>query len=188
MIREFISFVEELFPSISPYTKEQVKQAIRQFNESGQQYKFCMHQPLEFLSQGDVIETLPFIRYDDQGNQMILKTKGILLSNTCDADNDDTIVFAPLLPIDKLGIDRSAITSNLIYRFLYIPDAPLLGYVVDFSLINSFSKTLIEKGLKQGRLAKLASLNQFGYYLFLCKLTVHLMRPEDERVQADRAS
>jgi len=30
---EFIEFVKELFPSINPYTKEQVKNSIEQFNE-----------------------------------------------------------------------------------------------------------------------------------------------------------
>ncbi len=187
MISEFVSFVEELFPSITPYTKEQVRQAIRQFEQSGQQYKYCMHEPVSYLAQGDIVDALPFIKYDEKGNQSLLKTKGILLSNTCDAENDDVVVFAPLLPIDKIKLERSVVTSNLIYRFLYIPDSNLLDYVVDMSLINSFSKNLIETGIVQNKLNKVASLNQFGYYLFLCKLTVHLMRPEDREVQTVRA-
>ena len=31
MIPEFIDFCKELFPSIDPYTKEQAKQAMKQF-------------------------------------------------------------------------------------------------------------------------------------------------------------
>lgn len=35
MINDFINFVQELFPSISPYTKDKVKDSIKQFEVSG---------------------------------------------------------------------------------------------------------------------------------------------------------
>ena len=59
-------------------------------------------------------------------------------------------------------------------------------YVVDFSLINTFNKDVLNRMIEQKRTVKETSLNQFGFYLFLCKLTICFMRPEDEDVQADR--
>lgn len=187
MISEFVSFVKELFPSINPYTKEQVRSALKQFETSGQYYRFFLNHPFDFLAQGDIIESLPFIKYDKFGNQSVYKTKGMLLSNTCDAENDDVVVFAPLIPLDKLKLNKSDVANNLIYRLLYFPDSFVSNYVVDLSLMNSFSKDLIVSSLEGKKLNKVASLNDFGYYLFLSKLTVHMMRPEDESVQKDRA-
>ena len=53
-------------------------------------------------------------------------------------------------------------------------------------LLNTFNKDVLNRMIVQGRVVKETSLNQFGFYLFLCKLTICFMRPEDEDVQADR--
>ncbi len=49
-----------------------------------------------------------------------------------------------------------------------------------------FNKSILNRMIEQGKVVKESSLNQFGFYLFLCKLTTCFMRPEDEEVQADR--
>ncbi len=96
------------------------------------------------------------------------------------------IVIAPLLNIDSLGLKKSDVVNNLHYRLLYLPDEKYENYVVDFSLINTFNKSILNRMIEQGKVVKESSLNQFGFYLFLCKLTTCFMRPEDEEVQADR--
>ncbi|WP_342570650.1 hypothetical protein MKY85_20630 [Paenibacillus sp. FSL R5-0749] len=181
-----MKFVEELFPSISPYTREEVKRSIRQFETLGRHTKFCLAQPFEFLSQGDIIGNIPFVRFNEKGEQSTLSTKGMLISNTCDAENDDSILFAPLVPLSKITGDIHAMKNNLNYRLLYIPDADLDDYIVDLSLVNSYSRKLIEGGMTAGKIQKFSSLNKLGYYLFLSKLTVHMMRPEDSGVQSMR--
>jgi len=183
MINDFINFVQELFPSISPYTKEKVKDAIKQFDLTGKKQNFFLYQPLDHLVQGDIIEMLPFTRYNMEGNREVYKTKGILISNSCDADNDDTIVFAPLFPLEKINLDIANIKNNLNYRLLYFPDPKLENYVADLSLLNSYNKKLIENSINIGKITKIVSLSQLGYYFFICKLTVHLLRPEDIEVQ-----
>lgn len=183
MMKEFIDFVQELFPSISPYTKEKVKDAIKQFNISGKTVNCFMARPLSELCQGDIVEDLPFSIYNIKGDRSIFKTKGILLSNSCDAENDDAIIFAPFLPIEKINLDKNNITKNLIYRLLYFPDSIFKDYVVDLSLLNSYNKQLIINAINDGKIKKVASLSQFGYYLFICKLTVHFLRPEDTGIQ-----
>lgn len=183
MINEFISFVQELFPSISPYTKERVRDAIKQFNIEGKKPNFLLYEPFKYLAQGDIIETLPFTRYDQEGNRQVYKTKGILISNTCDAENDDTVVFAPLLPLDLIKLEKANLVKNQNFRLLYLIDPKFEDYIVDLSLLNGYSKKLITDSIENGKMKKLSSLSQFGYYMFLCKLTIHLMRPEDLQVQ-----
>jgi len=189
MINDFIDFVHELFPSISPYAKDKVKDALKQFSVSGKKMNCFMFKSFEDLCQGDIIETLPFTKYDEEGNTLIYKTKGILLSNSCDAENDSTVVFAPLIPISEISLDANKInniTKNLNFRLLYFPDPKLADFVVDLSLLNSYNKNLIVNSINNGKLNKVVSLSQFGYYLFLCKLTVHFLRPEDTGLQALR--
>ena len=95
--------------------------------------------------------------------------------------------LAPLVPLSVISdVDRGAIANNHINRLLYLPDQHFPDNVVDLGALNCFSKELIESGLKCGKLKKLASLNTLGYYVFLIKLTVHFMRPEDTGVQVDR--
>lgn len=187
MMQEFIDFVHEIFPSIQPYTKEQVKKAIKQFEQNGDLYQFFTTNSLAYLGQGDIIETLPFRTYDKTGEESIYHTKGILLSNTCDCENDNSLVFSPLLPLGKFYGGEGRFTQNLTYNLLYFPDTSLSEYIVDFGIMNTFPKNPIEERLKNGRLKKVASLNKFGYYLLLTKLSVHLLRPEDIEVQKVRA-
>jgi len=186
MMHEFIEFVYELFPSIKSHTKDRVKASITQFQKEGKQFNCFLYKPFDFLAQGDIIESLPFKIFKPDGNEYVMKTKGILLSNTCDAENDSFIAFSPLLPVKELNVDKYALINNLIYRFLYFPEPNFSEYVIDLTLIHSFPKNLVNSAIKDGRIKKLGSLNDFGYYLFLCKLTVHFMRPEDCNVQNNR--
>lgn len=188
MKNDFIDFVTQLFPSINPYTKKQVKESIKQFETEGRMLKYTMHSPLSHLAQGDIFgEEIPFVRQDSEGNLGSFRTKAILLSNTCDSERDDLLIFAALIPLSSLSESlRETIKQNKIYRYLYIPDSIISDYVIDFSLLNSFSRELFNRKLDDKVFTKTLSLNDLGYYMFLCKLTIHLMRPEDADVQSDR--
>lgn len=186
MLDEFIDFTQSLFPSISPYVKDQTKAAIRQFELSGKKLNLFNYKAYDFLTQGDILNGIPFTRLEDDGNISAYIGKGMIISNTCSADHDDEIVIAPLLHIDSLGLNRADIVNNLHYRLLYLPDERYENFVVDFSLMNTFNKNVLNNMINQKRVVKETSLNQFGFYLFLCKLTICFMRPEDEDVQKDR--
>ncbi len=140
----------------------------------------------DYLAQGDIFDGIPFSRIEEDGNISVYRGKGMLISNTCSADHDNEIVIAPLLEIDSLGLNKADIVNNLHYRLLYLPDERYGNYVVDFSLVNTFNKDVLNRMIEQRKVVKEISLNQFGFYLFLCKLTICFMRPEDEEVQADR--
>lgn len=186
MISSFVDFVHQLFPSINPYTKEKVKESLRQFERTGIKQNFFLPEPFAYLAQGDIVDELPFFLTDSNGNELLYKTKAMLISNTCDAENDKQIIFSPLYRIDEIDMNVEQLKRNQNYSMLYIPEELTSEYFIDLSCMNSFSRLGIEAILKSGKLRKLASLNSFGYYLFLSKLTVHFMRPEDSGVNKQR--
>lgn len=85
MTKELIKFTSELFPSISSYTKENVNKAIEQFDYES--LEWFRQTPLHYLSQGDIIQKIPFTFVDENGKKDTILTKGIILSNTCDVNN-----------------------------------------------------------------------------------------------------
>lgn len=187
MIEEFIDFVSATMPCISPYTKEGIKLALEQFKF--EQKKFCTTMKAEFeeLSQGDILENIPFYRINRKtGKIQVYKGHGIVLNNTCDCSRDDNILIAPFIPIENLNKDKNAIIFNTAYGYLYFPDKTFGEETVDFSLANTFNRELILKGINVGEIKKSRSLNGYGYYLFICKLTVYLLRPEDVGVNKMR--
>lgn len=186
MLDEFINYVQKLFPSISPYVKNQTEQAIRQFKLSGRTLNLLNDKPYDYLTQGDILSNVPFVKIEENGGILAQRSYGMLLSNTCSADHDDDIVIAPLLQIKDLGLNRNDIVNNLHYRLFYLPDKRFEELVVDFSLMNTFNKKLLNAQIEDGKVKKVSSLNQMGFYLLLSKLTVCFMRPEDEEVQASR--
>lgn len=186
MLNEFIDFTQSLFPSISPYVKEQTKESMKQFRLTGKKLNLFNYKPYDFLAQGDILDGIPFTRIGSDGNISLNKGKGMILSNTCSADHDDDIIIAPLIEIDELGLNKTDIVNNLHFRLMYLPDCKYEKYVIDFSLMNNFNKNVLNKLISEGKVIKETSLNQFGFYLLLCKLTICFMRPEDEAVQQDR--
>lgn len=186
MIKEFIDFTCELIPCITPYTKQSIKDAIRQFEREDKNFITTMEKTLDFLAQGDIVENIPFYRFNSNGKLEFLKGKGIILSNTCDCDRDKDILIAPFVDMSTLEKDRTALYSNQSYGHFYIPDVRVENQVVDFSLSCNFNREVILEGIKRGKILKRYSLNKYGYYLMLCKITIYLMRPEDLEVQEKR--
>lgn len=60
MLNEFIDFVDSVLPSVPIGTKEGVQEAIAQFERDGEQIKYLTLNPLQELSQGDIISQVPF--------------------------------------------------------------------------------------------------------------------------------
>ncbi len=194
MMQEFITFVQKLFPSIDPYIASQVSVAIKQFERKRCQdddvkrplYDFFTTGSLgDYLAQGDIIDNLPFVLLDPEtGEESFRELPGILLSNTCDAEREDYIIFAPLLPKYEMYKQlQDNFSTNLTYNLMYFPDTHFSEYVIDLSLMRSFPREPI---VSSDAYRKIASLNDFGYYLLLCKLTVYFLRPEDTDVQIAR--
>lgn len=186
MIKEFIEFTANIISCINPYTKENIDKAIKQFELEGKQLFTTMDNNLECLAQGDVLENVPFYRVNNMGKMGVFVTKGLVLSNTCDCSRDRDILLAPFIPIKETQKDRNALVKNKAYGYLYLPDNKFDEEVVDFSLSNSFNREFLLKAIEAKKIKKKVSLNSYGYYLLLCKLTIYLMRPEDEEIKQTR--
>lgn len=186
MIKELIQFTTELFPSISPYTKENVNKAIEQFDY--ERLEWFRSTPIDYLSQGDIIKKIPFTFVDENGKKDTILTKGIILSNTCDASRDDYIIIAPLIKYDKvLDENKKKIArANKYYDKMCFTNSQLDGYFIDFTRATAFNRNLLLK-LLENKTNVEYSLNQYGYYLLLTKLTIYFMRPEDKETNEFRA-
>lgn len=188
MIPEFIDFCKEVFPSIDPYTKEQAKQAMKQF-EDFEGPVLCRVSDSFDLLQGDIFSEIPFFYTDENGDMKIIYRKAQLLSNTCDASRDELLLFAAIHPLSDIDDNKSMISNivrNKRYSAFYLPDRILKDEYVDFELINSMSRETFLRLHKEQKVNRIASLTMVGYYMFICKLTVFFMRPEDVEVNSER--
>jgi hypothetical protein len=138
------------------------------------------------LIQGDIIKEVPFRKYDDNGQEEEYISDGLIVSNSCDIENDTQVLIAPFIPIDKLSLDMSALKNNSYYSLLYFPDSRYSDKVADLNLLSPYPRKLILDKIAVGKIIKIFSLNLIGYYLFISKITVHLLRTEDSNVQSQR--
>lgn len=186
MLKELIDFVDSVLPSVPMGTKEGVQAAIAQFEKSGEQKKYLTLNPLSELSQGDVISTVPFHYFDEKGNQKFFRSDAFVLSTSCHIDQKDKLILVPVMPLDLFEGNTVELKKNKVIDYMYIPDGNMTNKFVDFEIMNTFSKEFIVNGLNSGKLQRIASLNQLGYYFFVIKLTVYLLRKEDAMTQKER--
>ena len=83
MLKEFIEFVDSVLPSVSPGLRDGAKEAILQFEKTGEQLKYMMLSPLEQLSQGDILSKVPFSYFEDTGEQKTFVADALVLSTSC---------------------------------------------------------------------------------------------------------
>ena len=107
----FIDFVTSLFPSISPYIQEQTKQSLEQFYAHGKTFECYNNKSLEGICQGDIIENVnvPMIEVDGSINSA--KRTVLVISNSCDIENDDYILIAPFYSFVEAGLSESQISE-----------------------------------------------------------------------------
>ena len=182
MLADFVSLVSEIFPSIDPKTASRYLRQIRlgDFDPAG----LFRSMAFDFLAQGDILEPIRFVTTDDSGCEQDYSSLGLLLSNTCDADHEEHVTFAICYPFDLFLsgniASESDVRSNCIFNLIYLPliGPEEKGLVVDLSLLQSHSREFVSRTLVQGAARKICSLSDWGFYLLLAKLSVHLMRPE----------
>ena len=178
MLKEFIDFVEDVLPSVNPDLKENASKAIAQFEKEGHQLQYLLFRPLTELSQGDIISHVNFMYFEDDGKLKHFQADAMVLSMSCDIDHKNFLLLTPVFPLSAFKGDVRQLKSNKIFNHMYIPG--LEDKFVDFDFINSYNKMLLLNGIDNNRIKRIASLNQLGYYLFIVKLTVFLMRKEGE--------
>jgi len=160
--------------------------------------------------QGDVIEDIRLPIWDEKNKQYSLSyTMAVILSNTCDisgenirGNNKKQCLFAPVVRLDDYfnGLREKGITEESLTQFaneikhqkisnlIFLPDksnpdtgiVALLDQVFWFPTeeLNSYLNPDESGNFDTGRVT---TMNHFGHYLFILKLSFHLCRlPEEE--------
>lgn len=150
------------------------------------------------ICQGDVISGLPYVEL----NHLELGCKDrdcIVLSNTCDTDVNNKrlfasrLMYAPLVDMEKYKntllshhaateqqIDDhiKAIKTQRVSQILYLPESS--GFhesIVFFDRVLNIDSRVIDRGHLKAR--RKSSLSDYGFYLFLFKMSVHFCRLQE---------
>lgn len=148
----------------------------------------------ESLIQGDIILNIPVCFIDDSGDVLSGQDIVALISHSCDMQRErqDFIIIAPVVTFNeyksltnyennKQSIDSliADIRANKVFRYFYLPPKNgLPESFIDFSRMVSISSAFINSIKTNHSEDCILSLSQYGYYLFLIKLTFHLARME----------
>lgn len=178
MIKEFIDYTYQIFPSIDTNTKNGIKELIGQYDTNKPNW---FSDTLDNISQGDIIENLPFSQYDDNGNEIPFLTKGMILSNTCDLTRDDYIIIAPLIPFehDFKESTKKAIQQNIVSGKMCLTSCELDNLYIDFSMSTLFRRSVVMKLFELGKIRRIHSLSQFGFYFLCSKIAIYYLRVEN---------
>jgi len=144
------------------------------------------------LFQGDGLSNMPIFNFP---SNEILKVPVMFLSNTCDNDSTNeryippNIVYAPIVSLSKLvsmlkdnKVSSTKITSFInaikeqkVTHLFYLPAYKGIKEesVVLLDRINNHINDMKPEEIKD---LKLFCLGNFGFYLFLFKLSVHFTR------------
>lgn len=155
----------------------------------------------ENIFQGDGFQEFLFVNLPDT---TIGKMSAMVLSNTCDIDLTNErliskrIVYAPIFKLDKYrkalisehenkeetqqSIDShiEAIKKQKVTDIFFLPQCEVLKdeSIVMFDRLNNLPVGYLSPGsIKQKRLF---TLSDYGFYLFLIKLSIHFSRVKEE--------
>lgn len=156
---------------------------------------------VNYLLQGDGIDEMPYVNLPDL---KIGKVQGILLSNTCDMSTENKrvnpcrIMFAPLIDFSKYSqmvyanYNKAKAESHLndlkrqyITQALYLPKGAKLKNDSIVFFDRAISLPLTEELVEQFSKKKIFTLSNFGFYLFLLKISIHFTRIQEK---IDRAT
>lgn len=144
------------------------------------------------LLQGDGIEDVPYVILPN------LSTKNmpvLLLSNTCDMSLDNQrmyssrIMYAPILslkkfeeslkkkfPLERVDSMMIDIRAQRITQLLYLPIGPGMPYEGLVFFDRAISYPVSSECVSFFCSKRMFSLSNFGFYLFLLKLSMHFTR------------
>jgi hypothetical protein len=155
----------------------------------------------ENLFQGDGVQNLLYINLPET---VIKKVPGLILSNTCDIDPTNKrfmpmrIVYTPIIdlakyekslienhvdtgkkPIQSINSHVAKIRKQHISHIFYLPNGGKLEHdsIIFFDRLNNCPLDSIESQSIPER--RIFSLSDYGFYLFLFKLSVHFTRIRD---------
>lgn len=192
-------------PELSEQKKERLKQSLIQFlkeNQNKTKYytDFYSTENYPYFLQGDIIREIRFPIFDFETREYEKEYFDvILISNTCDMDEANTrkvkknVIIAKLIPFDnfiealkELKVERAddiitQVQNQLYSNLLYLPPnyqgAEYIVYLDELAWITMSELNDLKENMQENRIA---SLDFYGYYLFVLKLSYHLCRLPEE--------
>lgn len=187
-LEEFINYSYQLFPNIDSSIKQSLSDALQQFDIT--KFNWFSSNDLGGINQGDILDNIPFVSQEENGKINIFQTKGMVISNSCDVDNDSEIILAPLIPYadSKYFNDnqKKDILNNKYYAKMCLSYSEIDNYYINLAGMQNFNKRFIIKLIEEKKIKLEYSLSQFGWYFLLTKLTIHFMRMEDHKLFVSR--
>lgn len=105
--KEFIELFKKAFPTIDPGQLNSVEELLKQFRRrdfsfrGGYKPQFeeniyiqVTRDPQPILMQGDILDKFPILIVDNNGDLIELDTPSVILSASCDCENDSNILLA----------------------------------------------------------------------------------------------
>lgn len=201
-----IDELEKLLPpELTEQKKGRLREGLVQFSDP---YKsqdkfytdFYMPGLHDYFLQGDLIREMRFPSFNRESGQYDkLYYDALILSNTCDIDESNKrtlrkkVVLAKLITVEmfiesmkELEIENAAeilthVKNQQYSNILYLPasrnNIDYLAYLDDLSIVEKEEINSLKEDISVNRIE---SLDYFGYYLFIFKLSYHLCRIPEE--------
>jgi hypothetical protein len=192
---DFEDFKLYLPKYLSPESSKQLFDNLKDFSDRSNKnfYSNCLGNE-ESIFQGDIIENLPNVKLPEGS---IFERTSVILTNTCDNDLSNIrrfpsyLSYTPLVElekykqrlVDRLPSEKSGINDHIetirkqsISQIFYFPIGSGLDkeYIMFFDTISSCPASCIAKNDIPTR--RISSLSNYGFYLFLFKLSIHFTR------------
>jgi hypothetical protein len=192
-------------PDLTEQKKGRLRDGLRQFSESNTSQDkyytdFYLSSSFNYFLQGDLIKELRFPTFNNTTGQYEKRYfDAILISNTCDVDESNKktvtkkVVLAKIIPLNafvaslkELEAANAAdiltqIKNQQYSNILYLPATKekneYLAYFDDLSTIEKEELNALKEDILSNRIE---SLDYFGFYLFIFKLSYHLCRLPEE--------
>jgi len=154
----------------------------------------------DYFLQGDLIREMRFPSFiRETGQYQKLYFDALILSNTCDVDESNSrtlrkkVVLAKLITVEmfiesmrELEIENAAeilthVKNQQYSNIIYFPPSKdnieYLAYLDDLSIVEKEEINSLKEDISVNRIE---SLDYFGYYLLIFKLSYHLCRLPEE--------
>lgn len=151
---------------------------------------------VDYLLQGDGIMEVDYINFPDKE---VKKIPVLLLSNTCDMSienkrmNECRILYSPILNLEKYKnmllkkysttkVDNHIedVKNQHVSQILYLPKGGKLEYEGIVFFDRAISIPLSEGVVDDMCKNKLFTFSNFGFYLFLLKISIHFTRIQEK--------
>ncbi|SDE61526.1 hypothetical protein [Desulfuromonas thiophila] len=189
---EDLTFFKDLFEESFPVARPELRSKFRSFLASDRlDYKWLFSSATRsVITQGDIVSSWPSFFFDGEKIRATrVPVPVIMLEHTCDMSIDNGVVrnqhysFAPLFPFSVVGnhfSDSTSLKRNQITNKIYVGHIADLDdeYVADLDMVGCVKASWLHSAMESGKIIRICSLSDAGYFFILAKLTAHFLRAD----------